>query len=89
MIVRSEIQSLYCCLVAKSGPALLQPYGLSPAKLLCQWDSLGKNTGVGFPSPGDLPDLGIEPTSPAMAGKFFTIELPGKPLGTIIVSLIV
>ena len=23
------------------------PYGLQPARLLCPWDSLGKNTGVG------------------------------------------
>ena len=27
-------------------------------------DSLGKNTGVGSPSPGDLPDPGIKPVSP-------------------------
>ena len=25
----------------------VQPYGLQPARLLCPWDSLGKNTGVG------------------------------------------
>ena len=31
-----------------------------------------------FPSPGDLPNPGIEPTFPALAGKFFTIETPGK-----------
>ena len=31
-------------------------------------------------SPGDLPDLGIEPTSPALAGDFFTTEPPGKLL---------
>ena len=35
-----------------------------------------------FPTPRDLPDLGIEPTSlssPALASKFFTTESPGKP----------
>ena len=35
--------------------------------------------GVGsmpFPSPGDLPDPGSEPTSPASAGRFFTAESP-------------
>ena len=32
-----------------------------------------------FPNPGDLPDIGIEPASPALAGRFFTTELPGKP----------
>ena len=28
----------------------------------------------------DLPDPGIEPASPALAGGFFTTELLGKPL---------
>ena len=37
-------------------------------------------SGLLFPSPGDLPDLGIEPASPALAGRFFTSEPPGKPL---------
>jgi len=32
-----------------------------------------------FPSPGDLPNPEIEPMSPALAGRFFTTELPGKP----------
>ena len=34
-----------------------------------------------FPSPGDLPDSGIEPVSPALADSFFITEPPGKPLG--------
>ena len=32
-------------------------------------------SGLPFPTPGDLPDLGIEPASlmsPALAGRFFT-----------------
>ena len=32
-----------------------------------------------FPSPGDLPEPGIELVSPALAGGFFTTEPPGKP----------
>ena len=32
-----------------------------------------------FPTPGDLPNSGIEPRSPALAGRFFTIGPPGKP----------
>ena len=35
-------------------------------------------SGLPFPSPGDLPDPGIEPTSPALGG-FFTTEPLGKP----------
>ena len=33
-----------------------------------------------FPSPGDLSNPGIEPMSPALAGEFLTIKLPGKTL---------
>ena len=36
-------------------------------------------TGLPFPSPGDLLNPGIKPTSPALAGGFFTAEPPGKP----------
>ena len=31
-------------------------------------------SGLPFPSPGDLPDPGIKPMSPALAGGFFTVE---------------
>ena len=43
----------------------LQPYGLGilQARIL-EW--------VAMPSPGDLPDPGIKPLSPASAGGFFT-----------------
>ena len=36
-------------------------------------------SGLPFPSQGDLPDPGMEPGSPALAGGFFTAEPPGKP----------
>ena len=36
-------------------------------------------SGLPFPSPGDLPDPGTIPASPALAGGFFTAEPPGKP----------
>ena len=36
-------------------------------------------SGLPFPSPGDLPNPGIKLSSPALAGEFFTTELPGKP----------
>ena len=39
-------KSTCCCLVAKLCLALLQFHGLQPARLLCLWDSPGKNTGV-------------------------------------------
>ena len=40
-------------------------------------------SGLPFPPPGELPNPGIEPTSPAapaLAGGFFTTEPAGKPI---------
>ena len=37
-------------------------------------------SGLPFPSPRDLPNPGIKPASPALAGRFFTIEPLGKPI---------
>ena len=36
-------------------------------------------SGLPFPPAGDLPDPGIKPVSPVLAGRFFTAEPPGKP----------
>ena len=35
-------------------------------------------SGLPFPPPGDLADPGIEPASPALAGRFFTTVPSGK-----------
>ena len=45
--------------------------GISQARIL-SW--------LPFLSPGDLPDPETEHASPALAGRFFTTEPPGKPL---------
>ena len=50
----------------------------------CPWDSPRQEywSGLPFPTPGDLPDPGIEPASlasPTLAGGFFTTLPPGKP----------
>ena len=42
--------------------------------LVCSW------SGLPFPSLGELPNPGIKPASPALAGGFITAELPGKPM---------
>ena len=106
----------------------VQPHRRQFTRLLCPWDSPGKNTGVGchfflhcmkvksesevaqscltppdpmdcslasplsmefsrqeywsgfpFPSPGNLPESGIEPGSPALEADALTSEPPGKP----------
>ena len=53
----------------------LQPHGL-----YTPWNSPSHNTGVGtFPSPGDLPNPGIEPRSPKLQVDSLPAEPPGKP----------
>ena len=55
----------------------LRPHELQPARLLCPWDSPGKNTGVGchaflqgiFQTQGSNSQF---PVSPELAGQFFT-----------------
>ena len=37
-------------------------------------------SGLPFPSPGDLPDPGIKPGSPALQADTLPSEPPGKPL---------
>ena len=37
-------------------------------------------SGLPFPSPEDLPDLGIEPGSPALQAESLTFELQGSPV---------
>ena len=77
-ITAKILQVCACVLVMSSS---LQPHGLA-----CQIPlSMGISrqeywSGLTFPPPEDLPDLGIEPASPALAGICFTTESPGKPL---------
>ena len=37
-------------------------------------------SGLPFPSPGDLPNPGIEPRSPVLQADSLPIELQGKPI---------
>ena len=54
-------------LVTQSCPTV-QPHGLQPARLLCPWDSLGKNTGVGchFLLQGIFPTQRSNPRLPCL-----------------------
>ena len=72
---------------ASRGYSLLQCMGFSLRWLLLLW-SIGSRL-MGFSSCGtqaqllcsmwDLPGTGLEPVSPALAGRFLTTAPPGKP----------
>ena len=64
----------------------LRPHGLYPvayqAPLSMGFSRQECWSGLPFPSPGDLPDLGMEPASSALAGGFSTTEPPGKHINS-------
>ena len=55
-------------------------HGLQPARLLCPWDSPGKNTGVGGHAllQGIFPTPGTEPGSPALPADCLSSAPSGK-----------
>ena len=63
-------------LVAKLCPTLETP---CQAPLFMGFSRQEYWNGLSFPSPGDLPDLGIEPRSPALQVDSLPTELQGKP----------
>ena len=60
----------------------LQPRGLQPIRFLCPWGFSRQEywSGLPCPPPGDLPNFGIEPRSPALQADSLPSEPPGKPL---------
>ena len=48
-----------------------------PAPLSMEFSRQESWSGLPFSPPGDLSDPGIEPASPALVGRFFTLEPPG------------
>ena len=51
-----------------------------PGRLLCPWNFPGNNTGVGCHSfLQDLPDLGLEPASPALQADSLPLSYQGSP----------
>ena len=67
-------------LVAKSCPTLVTPQTVAhkaPLSMGCSRQEYC--SGLPFPSPGNLPNPGIEPRSPAMQADSLPAELQGKP----------
>ena len=67
-----------CCLVTNLGrPTLCNPPDCScQAPLSMEFSRQKYWSGLPFPSPGDLPDPGTGPVSPALAGIFLTLNPP-------------
>jgi len=74
--------------VIQSCPTLCDPWTVAHQAPLSMGFSMQEFwSGLPFPSPGDLPDPGIEPRSPTLQADTLTSAPPGKPLNTRIQSL--
>ena len=54
-------------------------YGL-PGPVSLEFSSQEYWSGLSFPTPGDLPNPGVEPGSPALKADSLPSEPPGKPV---------
>ena len=67
--------------VTQSCPTLSDPMDCSPPGSSTMGFSRQEYwSGSPLPSPGDLPDPGIEPRSPSLQADALTSEPPGKPV---------
>ena len=79
-LIQHDTQPWSCCCLLFNRSVMsdsLRPHRLYPTRLLCPWGEYWSR--LPFPSPGDLSDPRIKPTSPALAGRFFTTEPSRKP----------
>ena len=84
MVVQQSVCVCVCvCVCARVRTLMsdsLRPHGLQYTRipsLSMEFPRQEYWSGLPFPSPGEFPDLGIEPTYPALAGGFFTTEPTG------------
>ena len=81
--VYSEVIQLYVCVLNQLCPTHCNSSNCRlPSSSVCGFPREDYQSGLPFTSPRDLPNPGIEPlstVSPALAGRFFTIEAPGNP----------
>ena len=76
----AALGSYVCMLVTQLCPTLCDPMDSSlPGSSVHGISRQGYWSGLPFLSPGDLPDPGIEPESPAMQADALLSELLGKP----------
>ena len=76
------MNKIYCCSVTKSCPTLVTPWTvacLAPAST--EFSRQEYWSGLPLPAPGSLPDPGVDPVCPPLAGGtgLFAAEAPGQP----------
>ena len=82
-VVKEDCMLTFVCAVSSVMSDSLQPNGLQPARLLCPWDSPGKNTGVSCHAllQGIFQTQGLNPHLlhlPVLTSRFFTTNTTWK-----------
>ena len=72
------VNSVLCCSVMSNSLHPMRPFCSPPGSSVHRISQAEYWCGFPFPSPAGLPNPGSKPTSPALAGRFFTAEPPGK-----------
>ena len=79
-VTKSRTRPVTNTLVTQSCLTLVIPMDCSlPGSSVMGFPRQEHCSGLPFPSPRDLPNPGIEPASPLLAGRFFITEPPVKP----------
>ena len=83
-----HVTACWYCLVTQLCPDSVTVWTLAhQAPLSMEFSRQEYWRGLPFPSPGDLPDPGIEPVSHALAGGFFTLSPQGSPCYSIVLYI--
>ena len=84
----TDMKICLCAKLLQSCPTLCDPMDCSqPGSSVHGFPRQEYWSGLPFPSPGDLPDPGIESTSPAWAGDFSSPEPRGKPRSLVVIAV--
>ena len=77
------IKAMYACLVSLVMSDTVQLHALEPPRLLCPWDSPGKNIGVGYHASSRGSSQPRDQTQVShIAGRFCTDSHQGSPVTT-------
>ena len=90
LLKNARLVNVLVCMLNRSVVSdSLQPHGLQPVRLLCPSGFSRQEywSGLPFAPPGDLPNPGIKPGSPALQADSLPPESRGKPKNTGVGSL--
>ena len=79
LLYTQALESVLCAVLSQVSLSVTPWTVAHQAPLFMGFSRQGYWSGSPFPSPGHLPDPGIEPRSPALQADSLPSELPGKP----------